>query len=271
MPVAEPLAVAIGRTPRTAALLDEPPPGFAFERIAPISKTFAPMVRQGRFAIGEMAIATLLMARAAGKPLVLLPVVLVERFQEAALLCRADSAIRGPEDLAGKRIAVRAYSQTTGMWLRGTLLERYGVAPDAMRWVTFEDAHLAEYRDPPWVERAPAGADLTAMLRDGAADAAVFGNELPEGEPFRSVFADPDAAGAAFRARHGFVPVNHLLVARADIAAAHPAEVARLVAALGPVPRAALAPALTLAARFCLDQGLIATPLSLEDIWAGSP
>jgi 4,5-dihydroxyphthalate decarboxylase len=271
MPVAEPLAVAIGRTPRTAALLDAPPAGFAFERIAPISKAFAPMVRQGRFAISEMAIATFLMAKAAGKPLVLLPVVLAERFQEAALLCRADSAIRGPEDLAGKRIAVRAYSQTTGMWLRGTLSEQHGVAPEACRWITFEDAHLAAYRDPAWVERAPPGAELTAMLREGAADAAIFGNELPEGEPFRTVFADPDAAGAAFRARHGFVPVNHLLVARTDIAATRPDALAQLVAALGPVPRAALAPALTLATRFCREQGLIAAPLSLEDIWAGSP
>ena len=268
--MAEPLSVAIGRTARTAALLDAPPPGFAFERIAPISKAFAPMVREGRFALSEMAIATFLMAKEAGKPLVLLPVVLAERFQEAALLCRADSAIRGPEDLAGKRIAVRAYSQTTGMWLRGTLREQHGIAPEACRWITFEDAHLAEYRDPPWVERAAPGADLTAMLRDGEADAAIFGNELPEGEPFRTVFADPDAAGAAFRARHGFVPVNHLLVARADIAATQGEAVARLVAALGPVTRAALAPALALATRFCVEQGLIAQPLSLEEIWAGS-
>jgi 4,5-dihydroxyphthalate decarboxylase len=271
MPVAEPLAVAIGRTPRSAALLDAPPTGFAFASIAPISKAFAPMVREGRFAVSEMAIATFLMAKAAGKPLVLLPVVLAERFQEAALLCRADSAIHGAEDLAGKRIAVRAYSQTTGMWLRGTLREQHGVAPNACRWITFEDAHLAEYRDPAWVERAAPGAELTAMLRDGAADAAIFGNELPEGEPFRTVFADPDQAGSAFRACHGFVPVNHLLVARADIIATRADDVARLVHALAPTTRDALAPALTLASRFCAEQGLIARPLTLDEIWDGSP
>ena len=66
------------------------------------------------------------------------------RFQESALLCRADGEVRGPADLAGRRIGVRAYSQTTGMWLRGILADDYGVRPEPMRWVTFEGAHVAE-------------------------------------------------------------------------------------------------------------------------------
>ena len=45
---------------------------------------------------------------------------------------------------------------------------------------------------------------------------AIFGNDTPADPAFRTVFADPAAAGAAFQAAHGFVPVNHLLVARAE-------------------------------------------------------
>ena len=59
--------------------------------------------------------------------LLLLPIAMAARFQESALLCRADSAIRGPADLAGRRVGVRAYSQTTGMWLRGLLADDWGV------------------------------------------------------------------------------------------------------------------------------------------------
>ena len=70
---------------------------------------------------------------------------------------------------------MRAYSQTTGMWLRGVLRESFGLRPDAMRWVTFEDAHLAEYRDPPWAERAPAGADMLAMLKAGELGLDIYG------------------------------------------------------------------------------------------------
>lgn len=277
-PVAEPLQVALGRTARTEALFTgavaDPALPLDLPAFPVISRAFAPMVREGRHAVSEMAIATFLMARAAGIDLVLLPCVLAARFQEAALLRPAGSDIAGPEDLRGRRIGVRAYSQTTGMWLRGVLQARHGVPPDAMRWVTFEDAHLAGYRDPPWAERAPSGATLEGMLAEGALDAAVFGNDLPGGA-LRPVF-DVDAAAAAFRAEHGFVPVNHLLVARADVARSRPADLARLLDLLrrsgaAVTDRAALAPALTLAARFCAEQGLTPRLLSLDEIWNGTP
>ena len=275
------LSAAIGRTPRTEALfagaVASPRLRLDLAPVPVISRAFAPMVREGRYEASEMAIATLLMAKAAGKDLVLLPVVLASRFQEGALLRRADDGgIRGPADLAGRRIGVRAYSQTTGMWLRGVLQDGFGLRPDAMRWVTFEDAHLAEYRDPPWAERAPAGADMLAMLGAGELDAAIFGNEVPADPALRPVFPDPEAAGAAFRAAHGFVPVNHLLVVRGDVARERPdavAELVRLMRAAGAEApgREALASALVLAVRFSAEQGLLPRPLALDEIWEGWP
>ena len=104
------LSAAIGRYAHTAPLLDgavtSPALRLDFAAVAPISRAFAPMVREGRYDVSEMAIATFLQARAWGKPLVLLPVVLAARFQEAALLCRADGPIRGPADLAGRRVDI---------------------------------------------------------------------------------------------------------------------------------------------------------------------
>ncbi|MBS7813182.1 TAXI family TRAP transporter solute-binding subunit [Roseococcus pinisoli] len=260
---------AIGRYRHTAALLDG--------RIASellrldvadfpnITRAFAPMVRELRFDVSEMAIATYLQAETHGKALDLLPVVLSARLQEGSLLCRADSAIRGPADLAGKRIGVRAYSQTTGLWLRGILQEFHGVAADAMRWTTFEDPHVAEAGDPPWAERAPAGAEIGAMLRDGLLDAAIFGSDAPPMEWARPVFPDVAAAGRAFVERHGFVPVNHLMVVRRD--RAEPAlveELLRMLAASDAqassgLPRGwdALAAPLALARRYAAEQGLI--------------
>ncbi|TDH59432.1 ABC transporter substrate-binding protein [Dankookia rubra] len=271
------LRAAIGRTPHTAALLDgqvaSPLLRLEDAGIAPISRAFAPMVREARFDVSEMAIATFLQARAWGKPLVLLPVVLAARFQEAALLCRADGPIRGPADLEGRRIGVRAYSQTTGMWLRGTLADRFGLRPEAMRWTTFEDAHVPECRDPPWAERAPPGSDMLSMLRDGRLDAAIFGNDTPAGGDLRTVFPDPAAAGEAFRAAHGFTPVNHLLVARRPLLEGDPAlgpELVRLFPAAA-TDRGSLAPALALAVGYCVEQGLLPHPLAAEDIWAGLP
>lgn len=260
------LAVATSRTPADARWQDA--------GLANITRAFAPMVREGRFDASEMAIATFLMAKAAGRPLVLLPVVFSARAQEGALLSRAESPIRGPQDLRGARIGVRAYSQTTGMWLRGTLADAHGLPPDAMRWLTFEDAHLDGYQDPPWAGRAPPGSDIAQMLREGALDAAIFGSEVPPG--FRPVFPDPAAAGRAFVARHGFTPVNHLLVARAEVARGRADELRAFVAALldagcGFAGRGVLDPVLALAGRFCHAQGLAPRALSPDEAWAGTP
>jgi 4,5-dihydroxyphthalate decarboxylase len=206
---------------------------------------------------------------------VLLPVVLAARFQDGALLRRAADPF-GPGELRGRRIGVRAYSQTTGLWLRGTLQEAYGLRPDGARWVTFEDAHVEAYRDPPWAERAPAGSDMLSMLREGALDAAIFGNELPAGSDLATVFPDPAEAGRAFRDRHGFMPVNHMAVVRAEVAR-EPGLVRSLLdrfrAAGNPFlsGRAALDPAVALALRYAAEQGLLARPITLEDVWAGLP
>jgi 4,5-dihydroxyphthalate decarboxylase len=159
------------------------------------------------------------------------------------------------------------------MWLRGALADRHGLAPEAMRWTTFKDAHVHEYRDPPWAERAPPGSDMLAMLRDGRLDAAIFGNDTPSGGDLRTVFPDPAAAGEAFRAAHGFTPVNHLLVARRSLLEEDPALAAELVRLFpaAATDRAALDPALALAVRYCVEQGLLPRPLAAEDVWAGLP
>ncbi|MFC0407623.1 substrate-binding domain-containing protein [Roseomonas elaeocarpi] len=271
------LRSAVGRYPHTVAALDGAVPGAALRLddagIKPANRAFAPMVREGRFELSEMAIATFLMAKAAAKPLVLLPVVVAERFQEAALLCRVDGPVQGPGDLAGKRLGVRSYGQTTAMWLRGILGDGFGLRPEQVRWVCFEDAHLAEYRDPPWCERAPDGADMLAMLRDGALDAVIVGNDVPSDPALRTVFPDPDQAGRKFLAHYGFKPVNHLLVLRADVAA-RPGVAAAAVSLFPEAPlrgRAALEPALRVASRFCAEQGLIPRELSVGEIWEGLP
>ena len=268
-----PLHAALGRYDHTQALFGDK--RLQIEPFAAISRAFAPMVREERFALSEMAIATFLMARAAGSDLVLLPVVMASRFQNGAMLRLAATPL-APEGLPGRRVGVRAYSQTTALWLRGALAEEYGIHPDQVRWVTFEEAHVAGIADPPWAERAPPGSDMLAMLRAGTLDAAIFGNDVPAAPDLATVFPDPDAAGRAFFTRHLVMPVNHLVVVRAAVAR-QPGVARSLLdafrAAGNPFPfgRPALEPAVALALRFAGEQGLLARDLSLEEVWAGLP
>ena len=274
------LSAALGRYAGTAALLDgavaAPELTFDFAAVSPISRAFAPMVREQRYDVSEMAIATVIQAIAADKPIVLLPVAVTARFQEQALLCRVDSDIASPADLRGRRVGVRAYSQTTGMWLRGILAATEGVDAADIEWTVFEGAHVAEVADPPWARRAPPGAELLGMLRDGALDAAIVGNDVPKDPAFRTVYPDPAAAGERFRDRYGFMPVNHLVVMRRSLAALAPALTDLFTAsqraappgrALPPIGRDALRPVFALALRFATAQGMVAPGMREEDLW----
>jgi 4,5-dihydroxyphthalate decarboxylase len=284
------LRTAIGHYPHTRSLRDGRVTSkivtLDFAAVPTINRAFAPMVREQRFDVCEMAIATFLQAKAYGKPLVLLPVVLAARFQESALLCRADSDIRGPHDLVGRRVGVRSFSQTTGVWLRGILRSAHGVRPEEVRWITFEGAHVAEYRDPPWAERAPPGNELLGMLRQGELDAVIVGNDVPDDPTLRPVFPDAKSAAEAFWGEHGFVPVNHLLTVRAEIARRRPDALLELVRMFRegkaaaphsqsrdpyPFGRRALEPALSLALSYTAEQGLLPRRLHTANVWEGLP
>jgi 4,5-dihydroxyphthalate decarboxylase len=184
-----------------------------FVEVSPVHKAFAPMVRQQSFDLCEMAIVTALQAIDHGRPVVLLPAVVASRFQRGCLITRRGHGVPTPQDLPGKYIGVRAYTQTTGMWVRAHLTEDYGLASDRMHWLTHDPAHVEQYRDPAFVEQAVDDKSLVDLLREGVIDAAIFGNDMPKDEDFVPLIADADARDRAWYDQHGFMPINHMLVA----------------------------------------------------------
>src|ERR1700689_112793 len=140
-----------------------------FADYSPTNKGFKPMVREQAFDVSEMAVVTYLMAKSFGKPMVLLPNVVLARFQHAYALYNAKPGKLRPADLNGKRVRIRSFTTTTGAWLRGILANDHGIDLDSIDWVTFEDAHVAEFVDT--TQRAPAGKQIIQMLLDGELDA----------------------------------------------------------------------------------------------------
>src|ERR1700709_230622 len=126
-----------------------------FADYSPTHKGFKPMVREAAFDVSELAIVTYLMAKSFGKPMVLLPSVVVARTEHGHALYNAKHVTLKPSDLNGKRVGIRSFTTTTGAWLRGILANDYGVDLDAIDWVTFEEPHVAEFHDT--TTRAPAG------------------------------------------------------------------------------------------------------------------
>ena len=200
-----------------------------FEDVRPPSAGFKRVVRNLEFDVAELAITTFLMAKAAGKPYRLLPAVVLARMQHARLVRDAGRRMLAPRDLEGRRVGVRSYSVTTGMWLRGILAEDFSVDCDRISWVTFEEAHVAEFHDPANVVRAPTGKKLEEMLFAGEIDAAITG-DAPIADP-RIVTVIPDAQGAAraWRARKGAIQINHLVAVKDTVSRADAEEVSRLL------------------------------------------
>jgi 4,5-dihydroxyphthalate decarboxylase len=223
------LKIALKTYPHTRALksgeLTDPAVELIFEEVEPIHRAFAPMARHQAYDVSELAIVTYLQAKAYGKPLVLLPTVVAARFQQGCLIYNASRGKLDVGSLAGKRVGVRAYSQTTGMWVRAILGQAYNVPLEQVEWVTIEGAHLEEYADPSFVHHAGAGKQLLTMLRDGEIDAAILGNDLPDGPEFKPVIDNAAAADREWYALHRYVPINHVVVVTKEVADANPQAV----------------------------------------------
>ncbi len=115
------------------------------------------MVRDLEFDMCEMAPTTYFIARAYGAPFTALPIFLTRRFHHRGLVVRGDSGIATPKDLEGKKVGVRAYSVTTGVWTRGILTNEYGVDPRKVTWVVDDEEHVTQLKLPPNVVHVPAG------------------------------------------------------------------------------------------------------------------
>lgn len=187
--------------------------GLDFADVKVPNTAFKRVVRELEFDVAELAIMTFLLAKAHGKPLRLLPAVLTARFQHPLLV---SSAPLTPKDLEGKKVGQRSYSVTTATWVRGILAEDYGVDLSKVRWVTFEEPHLAQFRDPPNAERAAPGKEMATMLLAGELDAAIVG-EIPKDQRLKPVIPDPASAAQAWRTRHGAIQINHMVVVKRGV------------------------------------------------------
>jgi 4,5-dihydroxyphthalate decarboxylase len=218
------LFTLLGDYPNTAALksgdLRSDLVDFSFSDIKVANTGFKPLVREHKFDLSELAIVTCLQAKTYGKPYVLMPAVVLARGQHHTIAYNPERGPLTPEGLSGKRVGVRAYTVTTGVWVRGILQEQYGIGFESVKWVTFEDPHLAEYSDPDFVERAPAGKTIAQMLLDGELDAAVVGDKLPDPR-LKQLIPNSETAAKAWADKHGY-PLNHLMVVRSELSRTRP-------------------------------------------------
>jgi 4,5-dihydroxyphthalate decarboxylase len=272
------LRTLLGDHPCTAALKDgsirSDSIALDFADYSPTHKGFKPMVREQAFDVSEMAIVTYLMAKSFGKPMVLLPCVVMARFQHAFALYNARVGTLTPAGLNNKRVGIRSFTTTTGAWLRGILANDYGVDLDSIDWVTFEDAHVAEFRDT--TVRAPSGKQIVQMLIDGELDAVL--GEKSDHPDLKPLFPDVAGQEKSWFEKHGVMPINHMVVVSEALSAHHPDVVREVFSLLQ--QSAARAPAasprfsteemrrsLEMIIRYTAQQGLIPREFAVDELF----
>ena len=236
-----PLKIAVADYPHTVAVKNGSIPivGVAaeFVNVVPQIAAFRRMVRNVEFDVCELAPTTYIVARAFGAPFIALPIILMRRFHHGGLLVRPDSGIREPKHLEGKKVGVRAYSVTTGVWTRGILTDEFGLNCSKVNWVVDDEEHVTALKLPPNVTHAPDGRSLADMMAEGMLQAGFDGNAgigragapsagwTKKSSPTASypdLFGEPEALEMEWFKRTGIYPMHGTIVVKESVLADHP-------------------------------------------------
>lgn len=235
------MKIAVANYPHTLALKNGSVPirGVVaeFVNVVPQIAAYRRMVRHVEFDVCELAPTTYIIARAFGAPFVALPIFLMRRFHHGGLVVRPDAGINHPKDLEGKRVGVRAYSVTTGVWTRGILMDDYGLDSSRVTWVVDDEEHVTQLQLPPNVIHVRPGQSLRSMIEAGELQAAFDGNagigragppqagwasSTDGGSRWQELFADAEQLEAEWFGRTGIYPMHGTIVVREDVLARHP-------------------------------------------------
>jgi 4,5-dihydroxyphthalate decarboxylase len=232
------LDLAIANQPHTAAVLNGSIPIEGVEpnfiKVVPQIAAFRRMVRQVEFDVCELAPTTYIIARSYGAPFQAIPVFVSRNFHHSGLLVRPDAGIKTPKDLEGKKVGVRAYSVTTGVWTRSILIDEYGLDDSKVTWVVDDEEHVTQMKLPPNVIHAPKGRSLADMMADGELQAGFAGNAGVgrSGDPnsgwkeveanYPDMFPNAKELEAAWYKKTGIYPMHGTLVLKDEIIKNHP-------------------------------------------------
>ena len=219
------LKTAVGNYGHTAPLKDGT---VASEQVAldhvevsPIIAVFRRMIRDLEFDVSEMSLSTYLCAKAHEHPITAIPIFVARGLLHGSIVYNTQSGIKSPKDIEGRRVGVRGYTVTTGVWVRGVLRSVYGVDLDKVTWVINSDEHVAEYLEPSNVVSSPEDISLADMLLSGDIHAAIgVGNvDSPDIVP---LIPDPRQAAIQYFKDSGVYPINHTIIIKDEYLDANP-------------------------------------------------
>ena len=196
----------------------------------PVEETFFRMLRHQEFDVAEMSLSSYTVSLFREKKnFVAIPVFPSRFFRHSCIYVNADSGIREPGDLIGKRVGTPEYQMTAPVWIRGILQDEYGVPVDSVTYFTGgeEEPNRSEKLKldlPANIKVQPIGPTdtLAVMLREGKIDA-LYTARMPStykaggNGPVRRLFEDYMEVEQAYYRKTRIFPIMHTVAIRRSI------------------------------------------------------
>ena len=160
-------------------------------------------------------------------PVQAIPAFPLRKMRHSSVFIHVGKGINKPSDLNGKRIGLRSYQVTAGLWARGILQDEYGVDLKSIRWVA-GDRDDIPFDPPDWLqlEQLPPGTDVDRMLVEGELDACIYPEILPSiarRDPrVARLWKDAKQEEINYYRRTGLIPIMHCVVVKESLLEEHP-------------------------------------------------
>ena len=194
-------------------------------RARPLSDLYKMILSRGEFEASEFSLSNHNMYRDRGDSwLTAVPVFPSRVFRHSSVFVRKDSELHEFGQLAGKRVGVSEYTMTAAVWVRGIMLDDYGVHWRDIRWVSKMDKR---FPPPTSVDLESSPDNLEDLLAAGSIDALLMPRpqdlRLPAKQRrFRPLLDNVQAVERDYYERTGIFPIMHTVVVHRDALAKWP-------------------------------------------------
>ncbi len=185
------------------------------------------MIRGLEFDICELSFSSYVMATDRGADFTATPVFPRRLFSQNHIYVRRDAGIDTPADLAGRRVALRAFQTTMSVLVKGDLKFFYDVPWEDVHWI-MEAVEAVAWTPPEgakieWLSDGRRGVDL---LLAGDVDAMIFPHPprevLDAGDRIQRLFSDPVEEAKRYYDALGYFPIMHIMAFRNEVVDAEP-------------------------------------------------
>lgn len=180
------------------------------------------MINQQEFDAAEVSLSSYIMAKNRNIPLTAIPVFSRRLFSQSRIYVLANSDIKSPRDLIGKKVGLSTFQTTLSVLAKGDLKWEYDVPWEKINWYVSQEETIA-FRIKDGVSLQQIGPDqkVGQMLLDGHIDALIMPHPprviLEAGRLVRQLFADARGEEVKYFRKNGYYPIMHIIALKQEL------------------------------------------------------